>query len=69
MSNVTEDSYQGNPLLVIRNMPDDQWPFQIGVRKAKLILDHVDDIRAFVEKVERKAVAPSPKRRSQSGRT
>jgi len=50
MSEVSESEYKGNPMLVIKSTPEDKFPFQFGVKKARLILAHVEDIRKFVEK-------------------
>ena len=50
MSEVLEGEYRGNVMLIIRNTADDRFPFQFGIKKAKLILDHMDDIKRFVEK-------------------
>jgi hypothetical protein len=50
MSEVSESEYKGNPMIVIRANPDDKFPFQFGIKKAKLILAHMDDIKKFVEK-------------------
>ena len=50
MSIVSESEFKGNPMLVIKNSEDDQFPFQFGVKKAKLILENIEDIKKFVEK-------------------
>ena len=50
MAEVLEGDYKGNAMLIIRQAPQDQFPFQFGLKKAKLILEHVDDIKQFVEK-------------------
>jgi len=47
---VLEGEYRGNPMMIIRTSPQDKFPFQFGVRKARLIVDHIDDIRTFMEK-------------------
>jgi len=39
--------FKGNPVLTLN--PDERYPFSFGVSKAKLILAHLDDIRAFVD--------------------
>lgn len=48
MSEIVESEYRGSPLLVIRQSPEDKFPFQFGVRKAKMILAHLDEIRSFI---------------------
>ncbi len=50
MSVVSESEYKGNPMLVIKNSEDDKFPFQFGLKKAKLILENIEDIKKFVEK-------------------
>jgi len=42
----TVDSFKGKPILVLN--PDSNWPFQFGVGKAKLIVEHLEHIKAFV---------------------
>ena len=53
MSIVSESEYKGNPMLVIKNSEEDKFPFQFGVKKAKLILENIENIKKFVEKYER----------------
>ena len=36
MSVVSESEYKGNPMLVIKNSEEDKFPFQFGLKKAKL---------------------------------
>lgn len=50
MAQVLEGEYKGNAMLIIRRTPEDKFPFQFGVKKAQLILQHLDDIRRFVAK-------------------
>lgn len=50
MSEILEGDYRGNAMLIIRQSPEDKFPFQFGVKKARLILEHIDDIRQFVTK-------------------
>ena len=50
MSIVSESEFKGNPMIVIKNSEDDQYPFQFGVKKAKLVLENIEDIKKFVEK-------------------
>jgi hypothetical protein len=50
MSEVSESEYKGNPMIVIRSTAEDKFPFQFGVKKARLILAHIEDIKKFVEK-------------------
>lgn len=39
--------YQGKPMLLLN--PGSQYRFQFGLGKAKMILQHIDAIRRFVE--------------------
>lgn len=50
MTEIVEGEYRGYATLIIRNTSQDKFPFQFGVKKARLILDHIEDIRKFVEK-------------------
>lgn len=50
MSIVSESEFKGNPMLVIKNSEEDKFPFQFGVKKAKLILENIESIKNFVEK-------------------
>ncbi len=50
MSFASESEFKGNPMLVLKNAEDDKFPFQFGVKKAKLMLAHIEDIKKFVEK-------------------
>jgi len=50
MAIVEESEFKGNPMIVLKNSEEDKYPFQFGVKKAKLVLEHVEDIKKFVEK-------------------
>lgn len=41
--------YKGNALIVLKTSTDAKWPFQFGVAKARLILENLDAIQAFVD--------------------
>lgn len=41
----TIQSYENKPILVL---PNARWPFQFGLGKAKLIVEHMAKIQAFV---------------------
>lgn len=53
MSMVMESEFKGNPMLVLKNSAEEPYPFQFGLRKAKLLLAHVEDVRSFVRKYDR----------------
>jgi len=41
--------FKGNKMIIIKRTPDDRFPFQFGKAKAKLILEHFDEIKKFAE--------------------
>jgi len=43
------DEYRGNKMIVLKRDKDDNYPFKFGLRKAQLILDHIDEIKKFVK--------------------
>ncbi|MBI2118782.1 MAG: hypothetical protein HYT97_04040 [Elusimicrobia bacterium] len=49
---VSESEYKGNPMIVLKNSEEDKFPFQFGLKKAKLILESIEEIKKFVEKHE-----------------
>lgn len=50
MSIVSESEFKGNPMIVLKNDEEDKFPFQFGLKKAKLILENIEAIKQFVEK-------------------
>lgn len=54
MAIVEESEYKGNPVLVLKNTAEDRFPFSFGVKKAKLVLEHIEDVKKFVAKHEQK---------------
>ncbi|MBI4211578.1 MAG: hypothetical protein HY540_02975 [Deltaproteobacteria bacterium] len=50
MAIVEESEYKGSPVLVLKNTQEDRYPFSFGVKKAKLMLEHLEDIKQFVQK-------------------
>jgi len=50
MAIVSESEFKGNPMIVIKNDEEDQYPFQFGVKKAKLVLENIEAVKKFVEK-------------------
>lgn len=53
MSIVSESEFKGNPMIVIKNDEQDQYPFQFGVKKAKLVLENIEAVKKFVEKYDK----------------
>ncbi len=41
--------FKGKPTLVLKRSEDERYPFTFGLSKAKMILDHLEDIKKFVE--------------------
>ncbi len=52
--------YKGHKLLILSKGPDDKFPFQMGLTKAKLVLANLDDVRKFVAQEERNKSANAP---------
>ncbi len=50
MAIVEESEFKGNPMIVLKNSEEDKFPFQFGVKKAKLVLENIEAIKKFVEK-------------------
>ena len=50
MAIVEEGEYKGNPMLILKNTEEDRYPFQFGLKKARLIVEHIEDVKKFVEK-------------------
>ena len=48
MSIAERGEYKGSPILTLKRQENDKFPFSFGVSKAKLILEHMDDIEEFV---------------------
>ena len=43
------EEYNGNPVICLKRDKDDAYPFRFGLRKAQLIIDHIDEIKKFVK--------------------
>ena len=52
MAIVEEGEYKGNPLIVLKRTEEDRYPFQFGLAKAKLVLEHFEDIKKWVKKLD-----------------
>ncbi|MBF0493448.1 MAG: hypothetical protein HQM15_11815 [Deltaproteobacteria bacterium] len=50
MAIAEESEYKGNPMIVLKNSEEDKYPFQFGIKKAKLVLEHIEDVKKFVQK-------------------
>lgn len=40
--------FKGNKMLTLKRSDDDKYPFSFGLNKAKLILEHQEEIEQFV---------------------
>lgn len=60
MAIVDESEYKGNPMIVLKNSEEDRYPFQFGLKKAKLVLEHIEDIRQFVVKHDKPSEGEPP---------
>jgi len=47
---VEESEFKGNAMLVLKQGDEDKFPFQFGLKKAKLILENIEEIKKFVDK-------------------
>jgi len=51
ITEVEYSEYKNNPVIMLPT--GNQWPVTLGVRKVKVILDHIEDLRKFVETYEK----------------
>ena len=47
--------FKGNKIIKLKRTDEDEYPFQFGKAKAKLIVENFDAIKEFVEKEEEEA--------------
>jgi hypothetical protein len=45
----TIGEFKGNMVITLKQCEDDQYGFTFGLTKAKLIIDHFEDIKKFYE--------------------
>ncbi|TSC93297.1 MAG: Uncharacterized protein Athens101428_715 [Candidatus Berkelbacteria bacterium Athens1014_28] len=53
MAIVEESEFKGNKMIVLKNDEEDKYPFQFGLKKAKLVVENIDEIKKFVEKYDK----------------
>jgi len=41
--------FKGNKIIVLKRTPEDKFGFSFGKTKAKLILEHLEEIKKFAE--------------------
>ena len=46
------DEYKGNKILILN--PGSKFPFSFGVTKAKLVIEHFEAIKSFVQQYDKK---------------
>lgn len=54
MALVEVGEYKGSPVLIIKAREDDKYPFTFGLKKAQLIMQHIQEIGQFVEEERNK---------------
>lgn len=54
---VERSEFKGRPMLILKRSEDEKFPFSFGVAKAKMILEHLEEIRKFVEENEKSSNA------------
>ena len=59
MAIAEEGEYKGNAVLTLKQSEKDFRPFSFGLKKAKLILEHIKDIEKFVEKHDTEQPEPA----------
>jgi hypothetical protein len=52
MVEVEFGEFKGNKIIILKRNPEDTFPFQFGLGKAKLILGAVEEIQKFVDENE-----------------
>jgi hypothetical protein len=41
--------YKGNKLIILKRSEEDKYPFSFGKNKAKMIVEHFEEIKKFAE--------------------
>ena len=42
-------NFKGNHVITLKRDENDRYGFRFGLTKARLVLDHIEDIKSFVE--------------------
>lgn len=50
LTEATEGSFNGHPVIKLYRDAEDKFPFTMGVRKVELVLKHLEAIKAFAAK-------------------
>lgn len=51
----TISEFKGNLVITLKRSEEDRYPFSFGLSKAKLILEHYEDIKKFYEENQDKS--------------
>lgn len=51
--------FKGNAVITLKRTEEDKYPFTFGLAKAKLILEHFEDIKRFYEENKDKPRNPA----------
>jgi len=51
---IEKSEFKGKPVIILKRDAEEKFPFTFGLTKAKMILDHIEDIKKFVEENENK---------------
>ena len=47
--------FKGRPMLVLKRNEEEKFPFSFGLTKARMILDHIEEIKKFVAENDKSA--------------
>ncbi len=51
---VERTEFKGQPVIVLKRNDTDKYPFSFGLSKARLIIEHFEDIKKFVAEADNK---------------
>lgn len=54
MAVVEFGDFKGNAMIILKRSAEDRYPFQFGFSKAKLVVDAIEEIKAWVAEQEAK---------------
>jgi len=46
---VERGEFKGKPILILKRNDEDKYPFSFGLSKARLIMEHFEEIKKFVQ--------------------
>ncbi|MCM8770592.1 MAG: hypothetical protein NC936_01815 [Candidatus Omnitrophica bacterium] len=46
---IEKREFKGKPVIILKRSENDRFPFSFGLAKARLILEHIEEIKKFVE--------------------